>query len=86
MRHEMNYDLEINRIINTVKKEKAKKILIQLPEGLKIHALKIVNEIESKTSAECFIWLGSCYGACDLPELGNIKIDLLVQFGHSGFL
>jgi 2-(3-amino-3-carboxypropyl)histidine synthase len=83
MRHEINYDLEIDRIINTVNKEKAKQVLIQLPEGLKIHALKIVNEIESKTKAECIIWLDTCYGACDLPD---VDVDLLVQFGHSGFL
>ena len=78
-----NYDLELSRIIREIKKEKAKKVLIQLPEGLKNRALRIVNEIESQTNAMCFIWLGSCYGACDIPHIENIKFDLLVQFGHS---
>lgn len=79
------YSLEVERIIREIKKERAKKVLLQLPEGLKNKALNLVNEIESKTNAKCFIWLGSCYGACDIPETG-VKFDLLVQFGHSNFL
>lgn len=77
------YDLELEKIIREIRKQKAKKVLIQLPEGLKPQALKIVNEIEEKTNAECFIWLGSCYGACDIPD---VDVDLLVQFGHSDYL
>ncbi len=85
MRQESNYDLEINRVLREIKEQRAKKVLLQFPEGLKSQAFGIVKEIESKSKAECFIWLGSCYGACDLPDLHGAKIDLLVQFGHSEF-
>ena len=78
-----DYDLETERILKEIKKNKAETVLLQFPEGLKPKALEIVSEIEKKTKAECIIWLDTCYGACDIPELGNIKIDLLVQFGHS---
>ena len=45
--------------------------------GLEIHA-------ELKTNSKIFIWLDSCFGACDIPlELKNLKIDLLIQFGHN---
>jgi 2-(3-amino-3-carboxypropyl)histidine synthase len=81
--YDFNYDFEINKIVKEIKKQKAHNVLIQLPEGLKPQALRIVNEIEKKTNADCHVWLGSCYGACDIPDLGNIKIDLLVQFGHT---
>lgn len=77
----MKYDLEIEKVIKTIKKEKAKLVCLQLPEGLKKEALRITNEIESKTNASCLVWLDTCYGACDIPNLKNI--DLLVQFGHS---
>lgn len=84
MGQELNYDLEINRVVREIKKQKAKNVLLQLPEGLKYYAPKIVDEIESKTKANCFIWLNSCYGACDLPRAENI--DLIVQFGHNRLL
>ncbi|UZE93960.1 MAG: diphthamide synthesis protein [Candidatus Pacearchaeota archaeon] len=80
----MKYDLEIDKIIRTIKKEKAKLVCLQLPEGLKLEATKLVDKIEKKTKAKCLIWLGSCYGACDLPlELKNLNIDLIIQLGHS---
>lgn len=77
----MKYDLEIEKVINTIKKQKPKLICLQLPEGLKSEALKLADEIEKKTNAKCLIWLDTCYGACDIPELKNV--DLLIQFGHS---
>jgi 2-(3-amino-3-carboxypropyl)histidine synthase len=81
---ESNYNLEIEKVIGIIKKQKAKRVLIQLPEGLKPQAIGLVNEIESKTKTQCLIWLGSCYGACDLPQgLEKLKIDLVIQFGHS---
>jgi diphthamide biosynthesis enzyme Dph1/Dph2-like protein len=79
-----NYDLEIKKVIDIIKKEKAKLVCLQLPEGLKPQALGLVNEIESKTKAQVIIWLGSCYGACDLPQgLEKLNIDIVIQFGHS---
>ena len=80
------YDLELNRVIREIKKHKAKQVLIQLPEGLKPRAMEIVDKIESQSKARCLIWIGSCYGACDIPELKMIEIDLLIQFGHSSYL
>jgi len=80
------YDLELNRIISEIKKNKAKLVLLQFPDGLKPYATSVVDYLEEKTKAEFLIWLGSCYGACDLPlglEKINPKIDLVIQFGHS---
>lgn len=77
----MEYDLELEKVVAEIKKQKAKTVCIQLPDGLKPEATKIVDFIEKKTDVICFIWLGSCFGACDYPDLKNI--DLLIQFGHS---
>lgn len=80
----MDYNLEIEKIIKEIKKVKAKRVLIQLPEGLKPNAPKIADEIEAKTNAKVLIWMGSCYGACDLPQgLEKLEIDLVIHFGHS---
>ena len=74
------YDLEIDKAVKEIKAKKAKTVLIQLPEGLKDKSKEIVDSISSKTKAKCFIWLGSCFGACDTPKT---DYDLLVQWGHS---
>ncbi len=79
------YELELERIISEIQKQKANQVLLQFPDGMKPHAAEIAQEIESKTKARCAIWLGSCFGACDTPQTGEIKFDLLIQFGHSHF-
>jgi 2-(3-amino-3-carboxypropyl)histidine synthase len=78
------YELEIERIVKSIKKEKAKKVLLQFPEGMKPYSTVICDEISNRTKAECFIWLGTCFGACDLPlEAEKLGVDLIIQFGHS---
>ena len=80
------YSLEIPKVIEEINKRNSKRVLLQLPDGLKNHADEIVNEIELKTSCEIFIWLTSCFGACDLPlDLDILKIDLMIQFGHNRY-
>jgi len=79
----MTYNLELNKAIKTIKAQKAKSVLIQLPDGLKPRAKEIADTLEKQTKAKILIWLGSCYGACDYPNLNNI--DLLIQWGHSRF-
>ena len=74
------YDLELEKVVKEVKKSKAKTVCVQLPEGLKPKAKEIVDEIQSKTNAKCLIWFGSCFGACDIPD---VDCDLLIQWGHS---
>jgi len=80
------YDLELARIISTIKKEKAKKVLIQLPDGLKPYATTIVDELEKQLpQTNFFIWMGSCFGACDIPNVKEKDFDLIIQFGHSAW-
>lgn len=81
---EIDYDLELERVAKEIKKQKAKRVLIQVPDGLKPFATSIVAELEKKTKAEILIWGGSCFGACDIPlEAKNLGVDMIVQFGHS---
>lgn len=80
------YELEIDKVVKTIKKEKARKILLQFPEGMKPYSQVICDEIESQVKCQCFIWLGSCFGACDLPiEVERLGVDLIIQFGHSSW-
>ncbi len=77
----IEYDLELDKCIKEIKKTKAKFVCIQLPDGLKKYATQIVDYLEKKTNSKIFIYLGSCYGSCDIPYPKDI--DLLIQFGHS---
>lgn len=77
----MEYDLELNKAAEEIKKANAKTVCIQLPDGLKPKATEIVTKLEQSTDAKIFIWADTCFGACDVPDLKGI--DLLIQWGHS---
>lgn len=78
------YDLELEKVVEKIKKEKAKRVCIQLPDGLKPKAMEMYEELKKKVDAEVIIWLGSCFGACDVPfDVEKLGVDLLIQFGHS---
>jgi len=77
------YDLELDRLVSSLKREKVKFVLLQFPEGLKPYSQQICDYVEQKTDCSCMIWLGSCYGGCDVPDVEKLGIDLIIQFGHS---
>jgi 2-(3-amino-3-carboxypropyl)histidine synthase len=80
----MDYDLELDRVVSTIKAKNAKMVCVQLPDGLKPKAGDITNHIRENTDAQVIIWAGSCYGACDIPlGLESVGVDLLVQWGHA---
>jgi 2-(3-amino-3-carboxypropyl)histidine synthase len=78
------FDFEEKRLAKEIRKHKAKRVLIQLPEGLKPHALRIARAVES-AGAQALISADPCYGACDLAvhEAQVLQADLVVHFGHT---
>ena len=74
------YDFEIKRVNQEIKKRKAKRVLIQLPEGLKSEFLKIADKI----GAEAVLSGDPCFGACDIQTYP--EVDLTIHFGHSKLL
>lgn len=78
----MEYDLELDKAVALVKDSGAKKVCVQLPDGLKPKAKEVVDTLRDATDAEVFVWSGSCFGACDTPNLGD-DFDLVIQWGHS---
>jgi 2-(3-amino-3-carboxypropyl)histidine synthase len=83
----MKYELELKKVISEIKKTNAKKVCIQLPDGLKQYANKISDEITKKTKAKTYIWLGSCFGACDIPIYAEkTGAEMLIQWGHSKWI
>ena len=82
-----NYDLELSRAAEEIKKANAKLVCIQLPDGLKPKARDIQEYLEKNTAASIVIWLGSCWGGCDVPvSVEKLGVDLLIQWGHSEYI
>lgn len=85
--NEFPYDLEIESAIKNIKESGAKKVCIQFPDGLKTHSQyiydRIINEFEG---IELYLYLGSCFGACDIPPIKEQDFDLLIQWGHSRYI
>jgi len=80
------YELEIPKVVSDIKKNRAKRVLLQFPEGLKPYAQVICDEVSDKANCECMIWMGTCFGACDVPlEVEKLGVDMIVQFGHSAW-
>lgn len=81
------YNLEEQRISEEIKKQKAKRVLLQLPEGLKKEAPRLSNILQEKTQATILVSGEPSWGACDLSvdEAKRLNIDLIVHFGHAPF-
>jgi 2-(3-amino-3-carboxypropyl)histidine synthase len=84
MRKRTSYYLEEKRLKDEIIKRNAKRVLIQLPEGLKAEGPRLATIVE-KAGALAIISADLCYGACDLAvqEAETLGADLLVHFGHS---
>jgi len=79
-----DYNLEMEEIIKEIKKNRAKRVVLQLPDGLKPSAIELVAALERKTKADVLVWAGSNFGGCDVPfYLRDLGVDLLINFGHS---
>jgi len=78
------FDFEEERIKLEIARLGAKRVLLQLPEGLKPEAPKIAKVVE-KAGALPIISVDPCYGACDLAmcEAEGLDVDLIVHFGHA---
>jgi 2-(3-amino-3-carboxypropyl)histidine synthase len=78
------FDYEEERIKQEIINLGAKRVLIQLPEGLKPEAPRIAKVVE-KAGALVLISADPCYGACDIAvnEAERLGVDLVVHFGHS---
>ena len=66
----------------------AKKIAVQLPDGLKTKAVEIADLIKKQNpNAEIFVLGGSNFGGCDVrdAEAKDTGADLLIHFGHADF-
>ena len=89
---DLDYDLELDKVAAEIAKLKKAdaKVCLQLPDGLKMYAAEIIDELKQKLrdnpGVQLYIWAGSNFGACDIPiQLKGLDFDLVVNFGHTAF-
>ncbi len=81
----IDYDYKIDVIKDKIIELDAKNIILQFPEGLKMDAVRVSNEIqEAVGNVNILIDADPCFGACDLADNKvNGHIDLVVHFAHT---
>ncbi|EUC66334.1 diphthamide biosynthesis protein [Rhizoctonia solani AG-3 Rhs1AP] len=80
-----NYSFEIHKTIHHVRKNGAKMVALQMPEGLQMYACTIADIIERFTGALTVIMGDVTYGACCIDDYTAVALgcDMLVHYGHS---
>lgn len=78
--------LETGNVLKKLKKLRARRVFIQVPEGLKTWVLDFAREIED-AGLKAFISVEPCFGACDLRdrEARSLGCDVLLHIGHSDY-
>lgn len=80
-----NYNFEIHKTIHRIRETKAKRVALQMPEGLLIFACPISDLIQKFTDADTVIMGDVTYGACCIDDHTAIALgaDMLIHYGHS---
>jgi 2-(3-amino-3-carboxypropyl)histidine synthase len=77
---------DIERVKKELENYKAKRVFLQIPEGLKNRAQDFANQLESQ-GLEVFLSMDPCYGACDIQEDQALRLgcEAIIHIGHSDF-
>ncbi|XP_072320430.1 2-(3-amino-3-carboxypropyl)histidine synthase subunit 1 [Eucyclogobius newberryi] len=80
-----NYNFEIHKTIWRVRQANAKRVALQLPEGLQMFACVIADIIERFTEADTIVMGDVTYGACCVDDFTAraLGADFMVHYGHS---
>ena len=74
--------IQLSEVITQLKSRNAKRVAVQLPEGLKRNAAEISRELKTE-GFDVMISGDACWGACDLSLDALEWADVLVHVGHT---
>lgn len=85
LKHDREWDYELDRIVEAVHDRDAKKVGLQFPEGLKRRGPKVADDLRELLPENVTVMISGqpCYGACDLDTFLMRRTDVFVHFGHS---
>ncbi|MFC7154925.1 diphthamide biosynthesis enzyme Dph2 [Halomarina halobia] len=85
LKHDREWDYELERIVEAVEERDAKKVGLQFPEGLKRRGPAVADDLRDLLADDVRVLISGqpCYGACDLDTYLMRRTDVFVHFGHS---
>ena len=85
LKHDREWDYELDRIIEEIQEKDGKKVGLQFPEGLKRRGPAVADDLRELAPDDVTFMLSGqpCYGACDLDTFLMRRTDVFVHFGHS---
>jgi 2-(3-amino-3-carboxypropyl)histidine synthase len=85
LKHDREWDYELEEIVEAIEERDAKKVGLQFPEGLKRRGPAVADDLRALADDEVTFMLSGqpCYGACDLDTYLMKRTDVFVHFGHS---
>lgn len=80
-----NYNFEIHKTVWNIKKHNAKRVALQMPEGLLIYSLVISDVLEQFCGCETVVMGDVSYGACCIDDFTarSLDCDFIVHYAHS---
>ncbi|MFD1564913.1 diphthamide biosynthesis enzyme Dph2 [Haloarchaeobius amylolyticus] len=85
LKHDREWDYELEEIVAAIEERDAKKVGLQFPEGLKRRGPAVADDLRELADDDVTFMLSGqpCYGACDLDTYLMKRTDVFVHFGHS---
>ncbi|MDG5775396.1 diphthamide biosynthesis enzyme Dph2 [Haloarculaceae archaeon H-GB2-1] len=85
LKHDREWDYELDRIVEEVAERDAETVGLQFPEGLKRRGPAVADDLRELLPEDVTVMLSGqpCYGACDLDTYLMRRTDVFVHFGHS---
>jgi 2-(3-amino-3-carboxypropyl)histidine synthase len=85
LKHDRQWDYELERIEEAVAERDAETVGLQFPEGLKRRGPGVADDLRERLPDGVAVMLSGqpCYGACDLDTYLMRRCDVFVHFGHS---
>ena len=85
LRHDREWDYELDRIVSAVEEREANTVGLQFPEGLKRRGPAVADDLREILPDRVSVLISGqpCYGACDLDTHLMRRTDVFVHFGHS---
>ena len=79
------HDFQLDELVERIKSNDHRLVALQVPEGLKIQALEMMDQIEDESDAKVVLAADPCYGACDLvhDKMSMMGVELVAHMGHS---
>jgi 2-(3-amino-3-carboxypropyl)histidine synthase len=71
---------ERDRLLETIRRRKAKTVGLQFPVGYRTRAVDLARELEREAGVEVLVAADPSFGACDVADM---PVDLVVHLGHA---